>query len=362
MQGEQSVADLLRPAPGAGGLGGGVVVVGDGLQLAEQVRVAQRMPRCGVGVIGGPRVVDGGAGEAGQDVHLSHRFGAAFAVEEQSGPGRGGRGVQPVVAAFAAQSGFVEVHHRGALQPGGDLGQEFGEVTGGAAGHSGDGAVGERNAEQFADGLGGPLLGQELAHEQVEDDRAHHRPVLHRSGRLGGNVSSGGLPAVAAAADDLMFGDVHFDRRDVEDLPAGAVHFCRAGQVRSAPGAAARFVADHYIRAGDLIQRLSAVPLLTAGLALGRCPQRPGRGLAGAVVEGGWEEFCELVRNCASRSAPRTFNAAFSARRKFSSVRISTIRVVSSSGAGSCAKHPRLVVRWRGHVGRGAVRRGGRGR
>jgi len=35
---------------------------------------------------------------------------------------------------------------------------------------------------------------------------------------------------------------------------------------------------------------------------------------------------------------------------------------VGSNGAGSCAKHPRLVVRWRGRVGRGAVRRGGRGR
>jgi len=35
VQGEQRLADLLRPAPGVGGLSGGVVV-GDGLQFAEQ--------------------------------------------------------------------------------------------------------------------------------------------------------------------------------------------------------------------------------------------------------------------------------------------------------------------------------------
>ncbi len=41
---------------------------------------------------------------------------------------------------------------------------------------------------------------------------------------------------------------------------------------------------------------------------------------------------------------------------------VASFRGVGSNGAGSCAKHPRLVVRWRGRVGRGAVRRGGRGR
>jgi len=58
VQGEQRLADLLRPAPGAGG---GVVVVGDGLQFSEQVRVAQGVPGGGVGVVRGLRIVDGGA-------------------------------------------------------------------------------------------------------------------------------------------------------------------------------------------------------------------------------------------------------------------------------------------------------------
>jgi len=287
VQGEQGLADLLRPAPRPGRVGGGVVVVGDGLQFAEQVRVAQGVPGGGVGVIRGPRVVHGGAGETGQDTHLGHRLGAAFAVEEQPGPDRGGRRVQPAVAAFAAQPGLVEVHHLAGVEPGGHLGQELAEVSGGSAGHGGDGAVGDGDPEQFADRLGGALFRQELAHEQVNYDRAHHRPVLHRRGRLRRSVTGGGLPAPAAAGDDLVFGDVHLDRWDVENLPAGAAHLRRVGQVRSAPAAAARFVADHHIRIRHLGQGLSRVPGLSAGLALGRCAQRPGRRFAGAVGRGG---------------------------------------------------------------------------
>ncbi len=82
---------------------------------------------------------------------------------------------------------------------------------------------------------------------------------------------------MAAAADDLMFGDVDLDGWDVGDLPAGAVHFGRAGQVRSAPVTAGRFVAAHHIGVGDLLEGLAAVPVLSAGLALGQFAQRPGR-------------------------------------------------------------------------------------
>jgi len=40
VQGEQGSADLVGPAPGFGGVGGGVVV-GDGLEFAEEVRIMQ---------------------------------------------------------------------------------------------------------------------------------------------------------------------------------------------------------------------------------------------------------------------------------------------------------------------------------
>ena len=75
-------------------------------------------------------------------------------------------------------------------------------------------------------------------------DGAHHRPVLHGRSGLGGSEAGGGLPASAAAADDLVFGDVHLDRRDVEDLPAGAVHLGGAGEVGSAATATGGFVAE----------------------------------------------------------------------------------------------------------------------
>lgn len=73
--------------------------------------------------------------------------------------------MQPAVAAFAAQPGLVEVHHLCGAEAGGDLGEEFAQVGGGAAGDGGNGPVGDRDGEQFADGLGSAFLRQELAHE-----------------------------------------------------------------------------------------------------------------------------------------------------------------------------------------------------
>ena len=40
MEGQQGTGDLVGPAPGVGGVGGGVVV-GDGLELTEKVRIMQ---------------------------------------------------------------------------------------------------------------------------------------------------------------------------------------------------------------------------------------------------------------------------------------------------------------------------------
>ena len=79
MEGKQGTGDLVGPAPGVGSVGGGVVV-GDGLELTEKVRIAQGVLSGGVGVVRRPRVVDGGAGESRQDPHAVHRFGTAPAA------------------------------------------------------------------------------------------------------------------------------------------------------------------------------------------------------------------------------------------------------------------------------------------
>src|SRR6478609_4830190 len=77
-----------------------------------------------------------------------------------------------------------------------------------------------------------------------------------------------------------------------------------------------------------------------------RCPSCPpgfrfegrrndrGAGALGPSDEGGFDEFCEFVRNCASKSATRTFSAEFSARRESSSTRISTISSTNSVYVG----------------------------
>ena len=120
---------------------------------------------------------------------------------------RGKGRVQPGVPAFAGQPGLVEVHHRRGTDAGGDLGQEFGEITGGAGGHGRYGAIGHRDAEQLPDGLRGAFLGQELTQEQLHDDRAQHRPDLRRRRRVIRGGRGGAGPAAATAGDHLAFGD-----------------------------------------------------------------------------------------------------------------------------------------------------------
>jgi len=105
---------------------------------------------------------------------------------------RGKGRVQPGVPAFAGQPGRVEVHHRRGTDAGGDLGQEFGEITGGAGGHGRYGAIGHRDAEQLPDGLRGAFLGQELTQA-----RNSYTMTAHSTGpTCTGAVASSGAAAV----------------------------------------------------------------------------------------------------------------------------------------------------------------------
>ena len=91
--------------------------IGDGLKLAQHVGTAQLVIRAGVGVIGGPGLVDGGAGERGKDAHCLHRLGAAPGVDHEQGVLAGAGAVHPVQPAVCPEPGLVEPGH----VAGGDL-------------------------------------------------------------------------------------------------------------------------------------------------------------------------------------------------------------------------------------------------
>src|SRR5882672_3108274 len=63
-------------------------------------------------------------------------------------------------------------------RPGADTAPVADHLTGAQPPPGGDGAVGDRGAEQFGPGLRGAFLGQELSHVEVDDDRGDPRPVL----------------------------------------------------------------------------------------------------------------------------------------------------------------------------------------
>jgi len=112
-------------------------LVGDRVQLAQQVRAAQRMHRV-VAPVGRPAVVDGHPTEAGQHLGGVHRLVATLGMHgEQAQPGGGGR-VDPVQPARHPGAGLVKVRHRRGRQsrthdldepgqPGRTLGQHRGQ-------------------------------------------------------------------------------------------------------------------------------------------------------------------------------------------------------------------------------------------
>jgi len=178
------------------------------------------------------------------------------------------------VLAGLARIGIDEISHRkGHRYLTCVVDQDSGRLVWAAPGHNSD------TLHQFFDQLGADRCAA-LTHVSADGAQWIHDTVTARAPQAVLGLDP--FHVVGWATRE----DVDFDRWDVEDLPAGAAHFRRAGQVRSAPAAAARFVADHHIRVGDLFQGLSGVPVLSAGLALGGCAQRPGRRFAGAVGRG----------------------------------------------------------------------------
>ncbi len=195
--------------------------------------------------------------------------------------------MQPVVTALAAQTGFVEVNYRRGFEAGADLGEEFGEITCGSAGDGGDGA----------------------------------RPVVvfpHRQRRL----------MIWCSVTCTLIG--------------GMSKTCRREQSTSS----ARARSDPQPRQHEGSWRITTSGSDTCSRVCPRCPCWPpgfrfeglrkdrGAGALGPSDEGGFDEFCEFVRNCASRSATRSFSAEFSARRESSSTRMPTISSTNSVDVG----------------------------
>jgi len=193
--------------------------------------------------------------------------------------------VQPGQAALAAQTGLVEVRDGGGGDLGAHLGQERDEIVGRAGGGRGHRGRRHRCAEQVREGVGGPLAGQELPHEQVHHDRLGPRPVLHRRVHPARRSSASDGPASTAPRDDLVLDHMHLDRRDVEHLRPLGAHHGRTGQVGPAPAALGRFVAHHDVGVRHLMQRGSLVAHLPTGPASGRLAQRL-RGRLAQTVRG----------------------------------------------------------------------------
>ena len=146
---DQQLGHARRPAlPG---------LVGDRLQLAEQVRAAQRMADVRIPPVRRPAVVDRHPHKPGQHPDLIHRHLAPLGMHAEQREQAGGGRVDPVQPSRHPGAGLVEVGHRRAGQP---CAHDPGEpVQPGRAlsHHRGQRAGGQRRAEHVAQQLRGPV-------------------------------------------------------------------------------------------------------------------------------------------------------------------------------------------------------------
>src|SRR5258707_92172 len=82
-------------------------MVGAGVQLAEGVRAAKLLARCGVAVVGSPGIMDGGPSERGQHAHRLHGLGAAPGVHHQQGVPAGAGAVHPAQPSLHPEPGLI---------------------------------------------------------------------------------------------------------------------------------------------------------------------------------------------------------------------------------------------------------------
>ena len=121
---------------------------------------------------------------------------------------------------FHPEPGLIEPRDiAGSDVPAGPL-QESVQLPGSPGGDPRDRPGRQRHAEQLRQRLRSALPGQELPDIQVDDDRRHPRPVLHRGLRPLRGPAPGAVPAAALALDQLMLRHLDRDRRQVKDLAA----------------------------------------------------------------------------------------------------------------------------------------------
>lgn len=167
----------------------------------------------------------------------------------------GAGAMHPVQLAVDPQPGLVEADHLAAGDFVAHPIHELAQPAGGPGGDASDRARRQRRAEQLGQRLRGPFLGQELPHVQVHDDRGESGAVLHRGLHPVRGAAPDPLPAHPFPFHQPVFGHLHPQRRQVEQLAPLDLGDRPAGQRTPAARTAARLVHHLMVGVGHLHQR-----------------------------------------------------------------------------------------------------------
>ena len=286
---------------GAEGGGPGLVVllVGED-EFAEVMGVAEGVATVVV-EISVPMVVNGGAGEGGENGDVVHGFAAAFGVDFEVGEIGGGGGVEPLECAVDAAAGFVEVDDVSVGEACADVGDAGGGGVGGVLDEVVEGGGAALSAVEVVEELGGAVVREELVDVGVDGGAVEAGAILGGSFDVSGEGGAVAVVAVGTGFDvGLVFGDVEFNWGKIEDLAFFLAVGGLVGEVGATMVAARDGEGDNDIGAVDGAEGGAEVTGLTAGatlaawttaLGLTFAEAVRGRGLAAVTAVGGEAGF-----------------------------------------------------------------------
>lgn len=162
-------------------------------QLAQVMRIAQRMQHAGQCEVRTPEIMN-------DDARDTFRHGSTLLRHAVNRQQLCAGDVQPLQNARDAQAGFIHVFDGGLFDPCADMIGQIVPVFGFVSQHHRNRGRRQIEAEQVVDQLGQPVFGDEVPRGQIHDQSRNVRAVLRRNRHVFGKHAFGSLAAVRALA------------------------------------------------------------------------------------------------------------------------------------------------------------------
>ena len=204
--------------------------------------------------------------ETGQDTQVVDAGPATLRMAGDQRVFAGPGAVHPMQPARDTQPGLIKPGHLRADDAVTDQVGESVQPGGGPRGQRCYCPIRDRGTEQFSQGLGGAVFGQELAHVQVDHNCGDPRPVLYWGVHPLRCRGAGAVPAHTFPFHQLVFGHLNRYRQQIEHLPPFDPGHRPSGKTTPTTVARPRLMHPLVGQASHLLQRFTPMTRLPTRL------------------------------------------------------------------------------------------------